>query len=77
MQNGVSLNFKHSDGRSFLHLAVQKSTKNVIELLLYNRADVNAKDSNEKSVLHYAVGNYESVQKLIDRFLLYHIILIT
>ncbi|GIY50594.1 ankyrin-2 [Caerostris extrusa] len=54
MTRGCSLSLKTGKGETPLHLAVQRSDFNLVELLLENRADVTSVDHLKKTVLHHA-----------------------
>ena len=58
---------KDNDGRSPLHWAASYGHKNVVELLLANKAAVNAKDNNDGTPLLYATagGRRDVVQLLL------------
>ena len=43
--------------RSFLHYAVYRGKKDIVELLITSGCRVNARDNKNRSPLHYAVGN--------------------
>ena len=47
---------KDNDGRSPLHWAASYGHKNVVELLLANKAEVNAKDNHGQTPLHVAAA---------------------
>jgi len=57
---------KDESGRTPLHAAAVKGRKDVVGLLLANKADVNAKDSNGSTPLHAAAfKGYKEVAKLL------------
>ena len=58
---------KDNDGRSPLHWAASHGHKNVVELLLANKAELNAKDNNGGTPLLYATagGRGDVVQLLL------------
>ena len=57
---------KDNDGRSPLHWAANSGHKDVVELLLTNKAEVNAKDNNGGTPLLYATaGNRWNVAQLL------------
>lgn len=53
LQHGADVNRRDRDGNTPLHVAVSKSHLNVVQVLLTEpNIDVNAKNSNEQTVLH-------------------------
>ena len=58
---------KDNDGRSPLHWAANSGHKDVVELLLTNKAEVNAKDNDGRSPLHWAasIGHKDMAELLL------------
>jgi ankyrin repeat protein len=64
----TNINSKNKDGRTALHHAVVKGSKEIVRLLLKNGADVNVKDSDGKTPLILASmrGNVEIMKLLLE-----------
>lgn len=57
-------------GKSLLMIACENGSLDIVQLLLNKNADINKKDKNGKTALHYAMDskteNLEIVQSLLD-----------
>lgn len=62
----ATMEAKVDEGATPLHVAVRKSYKDMVELLLANKADVNAKETDGETPLHAASrGNKDVVELLL------------
>jgi ankyrin repeat protein len=57
---------KDDDGRTPLHWAARFGIKDMGQLLLDNKADVNARDKYNNTPLHYAIGENYDVMDLLN-----------
>jgi ankyrin repeat protein len=57
LKDNPDLVFSKDNGDTLLHWAARNGQKDVAELLLANKADVNAKDNNGATPLHRAMAN--------------------
>ncbi len=67
INKGADVNIKNGDGKTPLHIAVEKNYEDIVRLLLQKNADLNTKDNNGNTPLHIAVknGNYFVVKELL------------
>ncbi|MDR1385885.1 MAG: ankyrin repeat domain-containing protein [Planctomycetaceae bacterium] len=67
-EHTVNINIKTDDGKTPLHLAVEKNNVELCMKLIDAGADINAKTADGKTLLHVAVekNNIELCMKLID-----------
>lgn len=56
IEGGTNVNESNDHGLTALHMAVVSRHQSIVDLLLKNRADINAKDDFDLSPMHYAVG---------------------
>lgn len=54
-------------GHSALHLAAVAGNEHVVKCLLQNGADINTRDKDEHSIVHWATGLY--LRSIIDMFI--------
>jgi ankyrin repeat protein len=68
--NNIDVNKQDKDGKTALHIAIEKGNRSISELLLkQDRIDINKADNNGKTALHWAAtsGNPEIVELLIKQ----------
>ena len=72
IMNGSDVNFKSpTDLKTPLHLACQYGLSNAVQILLENGANINDKDSQNKTPLEYAmIHNHQGVYKIIVTFMM-------
>ena len=58
-------NSKDDTGETPLHFATGKGSKEIVELLLTNKADVNVKDKAGETPLHYAAYGGKEVAEIL------------
>lgn len=63
------VNFQDANGYSYLHIAVQSESVNVIRKLLTKRADINIVDKFGKTPLMVAIFRYNGDRTIIDLLL--------
>ena len=62
-QRGAQIDLADSDGETGLHYAASRNWSPIIELLICNGADVNAR--NKRNQTPYQVASYETTRNLI------------
>ena len=74
IMNDCDVNFKSpTDLKTPLHLACQHGLSNAVQILLENGANINDKDSYNKTPLEYAmIQNHQGVYKIIVTFMMLH-----
>lgn len=69
IQHKVNLNYRTSEGKTYLHLAIRRMKSNrILTLLIQAGVDVNSVNKDKRTALHYAsiLGNLEACQILIN-----------
>ncbi|KAJ7328233.1 Transient receptor putative cation channel sub A member 1 [Desmophyllum pertusum] len=66
LENGAALGPKDDERRSPLFTAANFGADSVVKLLMERGADVTIRDTNLKSVLHAAVGDFKSMEALLQ-----------
>lgn len=63
--NNINVNFQDQDGNSYLHVAVQSNSINIINKLLERGAYIDIKDRYGKTPLMIAISCYNGSDELI------------
>lgn len=61
----TDVNFQDNDGNSYLHVAVQSNSINIVERLLEKGAIIDIKDKYGKTPLMVAISSYNGNEELI------------
>lgn len=65
--NNIQLDAPNSDEQTALHRAANRGSKDIVELLVRQGANINAKDVHEQTPLHLAVDNLPTLQYLLSK----------
>ena len=68
---GIDISTKDSEGNSPLHVAAEVNDVDIINLLIENKVDVNARNNTQQTALHLAAQNgckeaFDTLRKLCD-----------
>lgn len=63
---GANVNAVNSEGQTPLHLACWNGSKETLQLLIKHGAKLDLTDARKKTILHYAIGDFEKFVYLAD-----------